>query len=148
LLRFSFSASFPRGSPQIMSEFSSSSPQTGAARWYSGPALWRTLKKVAVSTGRKTLLSALILFYCLKDRDTPAWARGVIIGALGYLILPTDLVPDMIPGAGFGDDWGAIVFALGTVAAYIKDEHKAKAKAQMDRLFQSPKADPPADFLE
>ena len=131
-----------------MSEFSNSSPQSGAARWYSGPALWRTLKKVAVSAGRKTLLSALILFYCLKDRDTPAWARGVILGALGYLILPTDLVPDMIPGAGFGDDWGAIVVALGTVAAYIKDEHKAKAKAQMDRLFRTPEASPPADFLE
>lgn len=131
-----------------MSESSSSSPQSGAALWYSGPALWRTLKKLAFSAGRKTLLSALILFYCLKDRDTPTWARGVIVGALGYLILPTDLVPDMIPGAGFGDDWGTIVVALGTVAAYIKDEHKAKAKAQVDRIFQSPDARPPADFLE
>ena len=131
-----------------MSDFSNSSPQSGAARWYSGPALWCTLKKVAVSASRKTLLSALILFYCLKDRDTPAWARGVIVGALGYLILPTDLVPDMIPGAGFGDDWGAIVVALGTVAAYIKDEHKAKAKAQVDRLFKSSETSPPVDFLE
>lgn len=131
-----------------MSEFSSSSRQSGAARWYSGPALWRTLKKVALKASRQTLLSALVLFYCLKDRDTPAWARGVIVGALGYLILPTDLVPDMIPGAGFGDDWGAIVVALGTVAAYIKDEHKSKAKAQLDRLFHSPSSSPPDDFLE
>lgn len=131
-----------------MSEPSDYDPQSGAARWYSGPALWRTLKKVAASAGRQTLLSALILFYCLKDRDTPAWARGVIVGALGYLILPTDLVPDMIPGAGFGDDWGAIVVALGTVAAYIKDEHKTKARVQMERLFQSPKSRPPDDFIE
>ena len=131
-----------------MSDSSNSSPHSAAARWYSGPALWRTLKKVALSTGRKTLMSALILFYCLKDHDTPAWARGVIIGALGYLILPTDLVPDMIPGAGYGDDWGAIVVALGTVAAYIKDEHKAKAKAQLDRLFHSHETRTPDDFLE
>jgi uncharacterized membrane protein YkvA (DUF1232 family) len=131
-----------------MSESSSTSPHFGAARWYSGPALWRTLKKVAASTGRKTLLSALILFYCMKDRDTPAWARGVILGALGYLILPTDLVPDMIPGAGFGDDWGAIVVALGTVAAYIKDEHKTKAKAQVERIFRTSEPSPPSDFLE
>jgi uncharacterized membrane protein YkvA (DUF1232 family) len=131
-----------------MSDNPADFPQSGAARWYSGPALWRTLKKVAVSAGRQTLLSALILFYCLKDRDTPAWARGVIVGALGYLILPTDLVPDMIPGAGYSDDWGAIVVALGTVAAYIKDEHKAKARAQVERLFGSPEAQPPDDFLE
>lgn len=119
-----------------------------AARWYSGPRLWLTLKRVALVAGRKTLLSSLILFYCLKDRDTPTWAKGVIVGALGYLILPADLIPDILPGAGYGDDWGAIVAALGTVAAYIKDEHKAKARAQVDRIFGSPDAAPPAEFIE
>ena len=119
-----------------------------AARWYSGPRLWRALKRVALVAGRKTLLSSLILFYCLKDRDTPTWAKGVIVGALGYLILPADLIPDILPGAGYGDDWGAIVAALGTVAAYIKDEHKARARAQMDRIFGSPDAAPPAEFIE
>jgi uncharacterized membrane protein YkvA (DUF1232 family) len=143
-----FPASFPRPGSSFMPDFPNTSPHSEAARWYSGPALWRTLKKVALSAGHKTIMSALILFYCLKDRDTPAWARGVIIGALGYLILPADLVPDMIPGAGYGDDWGAIVVALGAVAAYIKDEHKAKAKARMDRLFKSHDIRTPDDFLE
>ena len=110
--------------------------------------MWRTLKKVAASAGRKTLLSALILFYRLKDRDTPTWAKGVIIGALGYLILPVDLIPDIIPGAGYGDDWGAIVAALATVAAYIKDDHKAKAQAQVARLFGTSDPAPPPEFLE
>jgi uncharacterized membrane protein YkvA (DUF1232 family) len=106
------------------------------------------LKKVAATACRKTLLSSLILFYCLKDRDTPTWAKGVIVGALGYLIMPVDLIPDILPGAGYGDDWGAIVAALGTVAAYIKDDHKLKAQAQMDRLFGSPNPPPPIDFIE
>ena len=119
-----------------------------AARWYSAPALWRTLGRVAAAAGRQTLMTALVLFYCLKDRDTPAWARGVIVGALGYLILPLDMVPDIIPGAGYGDDWGAIVVALGTVAAYIKDEHKAKARAQVERLLKTRNPPPPADFIE
>jgi uncharacterized membrane protein YkvA (DUF1232 family) len=109
---------------------------------YSPPLLWNTLKRVVIAASRKTLLSALILFYCLQDHDTPRWAKGVIIGALGYLILPTDLIPDIIPGMGYGDDWGAIVAALGTVAAYVKDEHKAKAAAQVTRLLGSD--DPPA----
>jgi len=118
------------------------------ARWYSGPRLWRTLLRVALVAGRKTLLTALILFYCLKDRDTPIWARGVIVGALGYLILPADLIPDILPGAGYGDDWGAIVAALGTVAAYIKDEHKEKARIQVERLLGSPNPAPPEEFHE
>ena len=119
-----------------------------AARWYSGPALWRTLGRVALAASRQTLTTALVLFYCLKDRDTPAWARGVIVGALGYLILPLDMVPDIIPGAGYGDDWGAIVVALGTVAAYIKDEHKAKARVQVERLLKTRDPQPPVDFVE
>jgi uncharacterized membrane protein YkvA (DUF1232 family) len=123
-------------------------PHLPASHWYSGPRLWRTLGKVAASAGRKTLMSALILFYCLKDRDTPAWARGVIIGALGYLILPTDLIPDILPAAGYGDDWGAIVAALGTVAAYIKDEHKVKAREQVERIFGTANPPPPAEFTQ
>lgn len=127
--------------PQLPARYS-------APSWYSAPRLWRTLKKVSVSAGRKTLLTALTLFYCLQDRDTPTWAKGVIVGALGYLVLPTDLIPDIIPGAGYGDDWGALVAALGTVAAYIKDEHKSKATAQMDRLFGSKNPVAPPEFVE
>lgn len=123
-------------------------PIPSAPHWYSGERLWRTLKKVAVVAGRKTLLSALVLFYCLKDKDTPTWAKGVIVGALGYLILPADLIPDILPGAGYGDDWGAIVAALGTVAAYIKDEHKARAHAQVERLLGSANPPPPVEFIE
>ncbi len=119
-----------------------------APNWYSPPRLWRTLKKAALVAGRRTLHTALILFYCLQDRDTPTWAKGVIVGALGYLILPLDLVPDALPGVGYGDDWGALVAALATVAAYIKDEHKQKAAAQVERLFGSPNPAPPPEFIE
>ncbi len=119
-----------------------------APSWYSAPRLWRTLRKAAAGAGRKTLLTALTLFYCLQDRDTPTWAKGVIVGALGYLVLPADLIPDLIPGAGFGDDWGALVAALGTVAAYVKDQHKFKASAQVDRLLGVADPAPPPEFFE
>ena len=131
-----------------MSDHPQVSSRLAAPRWYSAPRLWRTLRKASASAGRKTLLTALTLFYCLRDRDTPTWAKGVIIGALGYLVLPTDLVPDIIPGIGYGDDWGALVAALGTVAAYIKDEHKSKATAQLERLFGSANPPPPLEFIE
>lgn len=131
-----------------MPELPISSASSSAPHWYSGPRLWRVFKKVATKASRKTLSSALILFYCLKDSDTPTWAKGVIIGALGYLIMPVDMIPDLIPGAGYGDDWGAIVAALATVAAYIKDEHKAKAEAQVVRLFGHTNPPPPPEFSE
>jgi len=114
----------------------------------SSVSFWRKLQGMVAIAGHKTLFSSLVLFNCLKDRDTPAWARGVIVGALGYLILPTDLIPDMLPGAGYGDDWSTIVVALGTVAAYIKETHKLRAKEQLDKLFGGRNTATPSDFVE
>jgi uncharacterized membrane protein YkvA (DUF1232 family) len=114
----------------------------------SSVAFLRKLRSMMAVAGHKMLFSALVLFNCLKDRDTPAWARGVIVGALGYLILPTDLIPDMLPGAGYGDDWSTIVVALGTVAAYIKETHELRAKEQLDKLFGGRNSPAPADFVE
>ena len=119
-----------------------------APHWYSGPRLWKTLKKMAVTAGRKSLLTSLTLFYCLQDKDTPAWAKSVIVGALGYLILPTDLLPDALPAIGFTDDWGALVTALATVAAYIKDGHKSKAADQVKRLLGDTNPPPPPEIFE
>lgn len=119
-----------------------------ASRWYSGPRLWKKLARIALVAGEKAILTSLTLFYCLKDKDTPTWAKGVIVGALGYLILPADMIPDILPGIGYGDDWGALVAALGTVAAYIKDEHKVKATKQVTTLFRFPKSPVPQEFSE
>jgi uncharacterized membrane protein YkvA (DUF1232 family) len=122
--------------------------EPSAGEEISSVTFWRKLRGMVVVAGHKTLFSSLVLFNCLKDRDTPAWARGVIVGALGYLILPTDLIPDMLPGVGYGDDWSTIVVALGTVAAYIKETHKLRAKEQLDKLFAGRNTAAPADFVE
>lgn len=119
-----------------------------APHWYSPPRVWRTLIKAATVGGRKTLLTALTLFFCLKDASTPKWARRVIVGTLGYFVLPLDLVPDAIPVLGFGDDMVALAAALATVAAYIKDEHKHKAAEQVARLLGPAPAKPPEEFVE
>lgn len=106
-----------------------------AERWYSARSLWRKLSRFALIAGRKTVLTAITLYHCLGDKDTPAWAKGVIAGALGYLVLPADLVPDVLPGVGYSDDWAALAAALTTVATYVKDIHKIKAAAQTEKLF-------------
>jgi len=119
-----------------------------APHWYSPPRLWRTLLRAAVVAGRKTLLTALTLFFCLRDADTPKWAKRVIVGALGYFVLPTDLLPDALPMIGFADDFMALTAALATVAAYIKDEHKTRATEQVARIFGAEEAPPPEEFIE
>lgn len=78
---------------------------------------------------------ALTLYYAMRDKETPKWARGVILGALAYFVLPIDGIPDMVPGVGFADDLGVLTAALAMVVAHITDEHKAKAKEQLRTLF-------------
>ena len=115
---------------------------------YSEESFWRKVRRNAFAAGRQVIEKALTLFYCLRDPDTPGWAKAVIIGALGYFILPMDAIPDLIPGAGYADDLGAITVALGTVAVHIKPEHTEKAKGKVSDWFDKddgPKALPPAE---
>lgn len=38
--------------------------------------------------------------------------KAIIIGALGYLISPLDVIPDAIPIAGLGDDVAVLLYVL------------------------------------
>ena len=114
-------------------------PQYQAPEAYSSWRFWRKVARYALVAGRKTILTAITLYYCMRDKDTPAWARGIIMGALGYLVLPVDLIPDAIPVVGFTDDWAALAGAIAAVSFYVKDEHKEKAAEKVEKLFGAKK---------
>lgn len=72
--------------------------------------------------------SMLALYYCLQDKDTPKFVKLAVMGALGYVILPLDLIPDIFPGLGWLDDAAVITAAMRLAGAYIKPEHKEKVR--------------------
>ena len=102
---------------------------------YSEKRFWTKIGKYAKKLGIKGVYTALLLFYTLIKPTTPAWARTVIVGALGYFILPLDLIPDFIVGAGYTDDFGALLSALITVSMYIDEDSKAKARERLSIWF-------------
>lgn len=91
--------------------------------------------KLVKRGARKIITVTFTLYYCMRDSETPAWAKSVILGSLGYLIFPMDFIPDAIPGVGFTDDWSVILGAIATVAAHIKDEHRLKAESKAERML-------------
>ena len=91
------------------------------------------LLRFAGKIGKEGLRSALILYYTLKRKDLPAKTRAIILGALGYFILPADVIPDIVPVLGFTDDMGILAAALAAVAMYVDDEARAKADAALER---------------
>ncbi|MEL3973310.1 YkvA family protein [Rossellomorea oryzaecorticis] len=102
---------------------------------FSEEKFWNKLKKFGVKAGHSVVYTALLLYFVLQKPDVPKKAKMVIIGALGYFILPTDLIPDFAVGVGFTDDLGALGVALLQVAMYIDDDVKAKAKAKLRDWF-------------
>ena len=102
---------------------------------YNENEFWSKNKNFAAKAGGKVIYAALKLYYALQSPKTPAWAKGVIVGTLGYFILPIDLVPDLVPVAGFTDDFAVMLAALATVAINITPEVKAQAKQKMHDWF-------------
>lgn len=91
--------------------------------------------KYAKKIGIKICYYSLLLYYAFKSPQTPKSAKLTIAGALGYLILPVDLIPDFIPVVGFADDAAIIVSALYRVVSHIDGPMKLKADDQMKNIF-------------
>ena len=102
---------------------------------YNPDSFWEKVKNFAKKAGVKVIYAALKLYYAAQFESTPAWAKGVIYGALGYFILPVDLIPDVMPGVGFTDDLAVLAAALITVAAYITPEVKKQAREKLSQWF-------------
>ena len=58
------------------------------------------------------------LLSALENPSTPAHMKALIIGTIGYIILPIDLIPDIMPGIGYADDLASAAGAVAAVSVY------------------------------
>lgn len=72
-------------------------------------------------------------YYCAMDKDTPLRAKGILLAALGYFILPADTIPDVILGLGFTDDIAVLTAAITAVRAHMTPAHRLAAKETLSR---------------
>ena len=92
-------------------------------------------QRIAKRAGAKLVYVALILYYLIQSDKVSLKDKAVIIGALGYLISPLDVVPDAIPIAGLGDDLTVLLYALGKVWTSVDEEMKGKARGKLSKWF-------------
>ena len=102
---------------------------------YNENSLSNKLNNFGNSIGKEVVRKVLTLYFVLKSREVSLKIKITIIGALGYLILPTDLMPDFIVGLGFADDIAAICFAYDQIEAYRTPEIDRKVEERLDNLF-------------
>jgi uncharacterized membrane protein YkvA (DUF1232 family) len=93
---------------------------------YSEKGFWKTFEKLkdqALKNPKikKLIIDALTLFYALKkSKKITLKQKASILGALGYLILPFDIVPDMLPVVGWLDDAGIVLAAYQNIKGDIE----------------------------
>ena len=93
------------------------------------------ISRIAKRAGAKLVYAALILYYTLGSDKIPVKDKAIIIGALGYLMSPLDVIPDAIPIAGLGDDMAVLIYVLQKVWGDVSDEIKEKARAKLNSWF-------------
>ena len=108
--------------------------------YYSDNRFWKKIERVAKKVGATVLLPVFTLYYTLQDEKVPVKHKAYIIGALGYFILPIDLIPDgILPVIGFTDDVAVMGLVLKIVKDSITPEIRAKADAKVMELLQTDK---------
>ena len=101
---------------------------------YSDNDLLDKIKNVAGKAGKEVIKYVLTLYYVLKSDNVPLRYKAEIIGALGYFILPVDLVPDFIPIAGYSDDLTALIWVYKRIKDSITPDIENKVNAKLRSL--------------
>lgn len=93
------------------------------------------IAKIAKRAGAKMVYAALILYYTLQSDKVSKKDKAIIIGALGYMISPIDVIPDAIPIAGLTDDLAVLIFVLRKVWGSVEPDVQTKVKERMKKWF-------------
>ena len=93
------------------------------------------ISRIAKRAGSKLVYVALILYYTLQSDRISKTDKAIIIGALGYMISPLDVIPDAIPIAGLTDDFAVLIYVLKKVWTDIDPSIIEQAKEKLSKWF-------------
>ena len=105
------------------------------------------IARIAKRAGAKLVYAALILYYTLQSDKVSKADKAIIIGALGYMISPLDVIPDAIPIAGLTDDLAVLLYVLKKVWTGIDPEIVEQAKSKLSRWFDEEEIEEIGDIL-
>ena len=102
---------------------------------YSEQGFWDKVQNYAAKAGVTLIYKALQLYYVAQSPDCPMKVKAGIYSALGYFILPLDIIPDFTPVVGYSDDLAAIGMAFVLAQAYLTPDVDAQAKERIVSIF-------------
>lgn len=93
---------------------------------------WRTAKRAARQV--PFMDEVVAAYYCALDNRTPLRAKGTLLAALAYFVLPADTIPDFLLGFGFTDDIAVLTAAIAAVKANVTPAHRLAARKALAEL--------------
>lgn len=87
---------------------------------------WHTAKRAARHV--PFMEDVVAAYYCALDKKTPFRVKGILMAALAYFVLPTDVIPDFLLGIGFTDDIAVLTGAIAAVRSHITPAHRLAAQ--------------------
>ncbi len=98
---------------------------------FSDKDFWEKIITIPGNAGCSVLRAAYSLYITLKEPSTPAWAKTIIISALGYLICPIDAIPDILPVVGLTDDLAIMTLVISQIHALMNDDIRNKVESML-----------------
>ncbi len=106
---------------------------SGYEKYYDESNFLTKLRKLVFRLGEEVAIHVLMLWFLLISGKVPLKTRILIMAALGYLVLPADLVPDFIPVLGFTDDVAFLTYAFNQTSRYMDESIRKKAVEKLQR---------------
>ncbi len=100
---------------------------------YDEESLWKKLSIMPRSVIEQGLEKILLLREIMLSGEAPLWARSACLVGLGYVLVPTDLVADFLPGIGYLDDLAMIGVILQSTEFFATDQMRAAVNKRLGR---------------
>ena len=114
---------------------------------FSAKGFVEKISRIAKRAGAKLVYAALVLFYTLQSKEVSYKDKAMIIGALGYLISPLDVLPDAIPIVGLSDDLTVLLFVINKIWVEVPEEVKTRAKEKLSDWFDEDELEEVEKFI-
>lgn len=93
---------------------------------------WPKMRRVAAKV--PFAKEALAVWYCAQDDETPVAAKGMMLAALAYFVMPADAIPDVIAVLGYTDDAAVFAALMAVVGKNLKPRHREAARRTVETL--------------
>jgi len=114
---------------------------------FSAKGFVEKISRIAKRAGVKLVYLALVPFYTLQSKEVPVKDKAIIVGALGYLISPLDVLPDAIPIVGLSDDLSVLVYVISKVWTDVPDDVKTRSMEKLTEWFDEDELEELDDFI-